>query len=85
MNKRPAKRLVKKEDVAQVTNLQHAQIRLTIEQQDAAAGFLRRLADQTADDPGLHPEITKSATLLAIFLEKNSKAARQQYPDAFKE
>ena len=77
--------LVRKEDVAKAKNQQHEQIRSVVQQQEAVAGYLRRLADQTADDPTVHSEITKSATLLAIFLEKNSRGARQQYADAFKE
>lgn len=79
------KPLVRKEEVKEATNLQHEQIRSVVQNQEAVSGYLRLLADQTANDPNVHSEITRSATLLAVFLEAQIKGARAQHADAFKE
>jgi len=82
--RRRAKPLVRQEEVAKATNLQHEQIRGMVSNQENVAEYLRTLADQCADDPNVHSEVVKSAVLLRLFLEKQSKAARAQFPDVFK-
>lgn len=64
---------------------QNEQVRNIIAQYDAVSNFLRNLTDQVSVQVGFSAEVIKAMTLSRLFLEDQSRQARVQFPEAFKE